>query len=53
MARMEGTRKRGRSWKRLANMVEEASKIIGIRSQHASQRPKEWMRKRRSVHSIL
>jgi hypothetical protein len=50
---MEGTRKRGRSWKRLASKVEEASKLIGIRNQQASQRPKEWIRRRRSVHSIL
>jgi hypothetical protein len=38
---MEGTRKRGRSWKRLASKVEEASKITGIRNKHASQRLKE------------
>jgi hypothetical protein len=50
---MEGTRKRGRSWKRLANKDEEAPKITVIRNQHVSQRPKEWIRRRRSVHSII
>jgi len=50
---MEGTRERRRSWDRLAYKIEEASKIIGIRNQHASQRKKERIRRRRSVHSIL
>jgi len=38
---MEGTRKGGSSRKRLANKVEEASKITGIGNKHASQRLKE------------
>jgi hypothetical protein len=42
-ARMEGTNKRGRPWKRWTDEVEEDLKIIGTRNWHALARGrKEW-----------
>jgi hypothetical protein len=37
-ARMEGTRQRGRQWKKLTDEVEQDLKINGIRNCHAEAR---------------